>query len=176
MTRKGSREGKTIDDRIHRLKKKKKYSSEEIKKLSRSRRRRGRRLDEESVLQEAVSSRIARTRKTSRVRKREISLFGLLRSLALEASITRIYAKRLLSFSILIGSNLERSNKNRPRRGNGVYARIKVNIKRVAFGTLTTIHHSSVPRFNFPLSPFSSFFFLLFFFFRVRGHFNLTLR
>lgn len=136
-------------------------------------------MDEESVLQEAVSSRIARTRKTSR--KREISLFGLLRSLALEASITRIYAKRLLSFSILIDSNLERSNKNRPRRGNGVYARIKVNIKRVASGTLTTIHRDIIPPFfssTFHFLRFLLFFFLLFFFFffRVRGHFNLTLR
>lgn len=136
-------------------------------------------MDEESVLQEAVSSRIARTRKTSR--KREISLFGLLRSLALEASITRIYAKRLLSFSILIDSNLERSNKNRPRRGNGVYARIKVNIKRVASGTLTTIHRDIIPPFfssTFHFLRFLLFFFpsFFFFFFRVRGHFNLTLR
>lgn len=136
-------------------------------------------MDEESVLQEAVSSRIARTRKTSR--KREISLFGLLRSLALEASITRIYAKRLLSFSILIDSNLERSNKNRPRRGNGVYARIKVNIKRVVSGTLTTIHRDIIPPFfssTFHFLRFLLFFFpsFFFFFFRVRGHFNLTLR
>lgn len=136
-------------------------------------------MDEESVLQEAVSSRIARTRKTSR--KREISQFGLLRSLALEASITRIYAKRLLSFSILIDSNLERSNKNRPRRGNGVYARIKVNIKRVASGTLTTIHRDIIPPFfssTFHFLRFLLFFFpsFFFFFFRVRGHFNLTLR
>lgn len=122
-------------------------------------------MDEESVLQEAVSSRIARTRKTSR--KREISLFGLLRSLALEASITRIYAKRLLSFSILIDSNLERSNKNRPRRGNGVYARIKVNIKRVASGTLTTIHRDIIPPFfssTFHFLRFLLFFFPSFFF------------
>lgn len=122
-------------------------------------------MDEESVLQEAVSSRIARTRKTSR--KREISLFGLLRSLALEASITRIYAKRLLSFSILIDSNLERSNKNRPRRGNGVYARIKVNIKRVASGTLTTIHRDIIPPFfssTFHFLRFLLFFFSFFFF------------